>query len=131
MISVRRSSPKFFWTSFSSLTISVAQHLVGAQDLQVLGDAALDLGQFVQDLLLLHPGEALQLQFDDRLRLLLAELEGGDQRFARFARPLAARIRRITSSRLSSAFWKPSKMCSRSRALRSSYSVRRRTTSMR
>ena len=88
MISVRRSSPKSFWTSFSSLTISVAQNLVGAQDFQVLGDPALDLGQFVQDLLLLHAGEALQLQFDDRLRLLLAELERGDQAFAGFARRL-------------------------------------------
>ena len=91
MISVRRSSPKSFWTSFSSLTISVAQHLVGAQDLEVLGDAALDLGQFVQDLLLLHAGQALQLQFDDRLRLLLAELERGDQAFARFSRRLRPR----------------------------------------
>ena len=113
----------------------VAQHLVRTQDLQVLGDAALDVGQLVQDLLLLHAGEALELQFDDGLGLLLAELEA--RRSDDFAAPSprqssAARIElRITSSRWSSAFWKPSRMCSRSRALRSSYSVRRRTTSMR
>ena len=98
-----------------------AQHLLRAQDLQVLGDASLDLGQLVEDLLLLHAGEALQLQLDDGLRLPLGELEARDQ--ARRALPcgvLAARISWITASRLSSAFWKPSKMCSRSRALRSS-----------
>ena len=69
MIWVRRSSPKSFWTSFSSLMMSVAQNLFGAQDFQVLGDAPLNLGQFVEDLLLLHAGQALQLQFDDGLRL--------------------------------------------------------------
>ena len=35
---------------------------------------ALDFGQFVEDLLLLHAGQALQLQFDDGLRLALAEI---------------------------------------------------------
>ena len=62
-----------------------AQYGVGAEEFQVLGDAALDIGQLVEDLLLLHPGEALQLEFDDGLRLLLAELEGGDQALAGFA----------------------------------------------
>ena len=52
---------------------------------------ALDVGQFVEDLLLLHPGQALQLQFDDGLRLLLAELEASDQRLARFARASSRR----------------------------------------
>ena len=72
MIWVRRSSPNSFWTSLQFLDDEVAQNLVGAQNFQVLGDAALDLGQLVEDLLLLHPGEALQLQFDDGLRLPLA-----------------------------------------------------------
>ena len=52
-----------------------AQHLFGTQDFQVFVDAALNFGQLVEDLLLLHPGEALQLQFDDGLRLLLGKLE--------------------------------------------------------
>ena len=63
-----------------------AQNSIGPQQFQVLRDTALDIRQLVQDLLLLHPGEALQLQFDDRLCLLLAELEGGDQTLAGFAR---------------------------------------------
>ncbi len=50
------------------------------------GDAALDFGQLVEDLLLLHAGQALQLQFDDGLRLLFGEFEAGDEAFARFAR---------------------------------------------
>ena len=56
------------------------------RSLQVLGDAPLYVGQLVQDLLLLHPGEALQLQFDDGLGLFLAELESGNQVLAGFAR---------------------------------------------
>ena len=83
----------------SSLTMSVAQNIVRAQDFQVLGDAPLDVGQFFQDLLLLHAGEALQLQFDDGLRLLFAELEGGDQPSRASRGILAARIMRMTSSR--------------------------------
>ena len=66
----------------------VAQHFVGAQDFQVFGDAALDFGQLVEDLLPLHAGEALQLQLDDGLRLLLGECEARDQRLAGFARRL-------------------------------------------
>ena len=115
-----------------------AQHFLGAQDLQVLGDPLLDFGQLVQDLLLLHAGQALELQLDDGLRLPLGESRtariGVDQlrvrfrlgrrderhqRFAGFLGIFAARISAITSSRLSSACWKPSKICSRSRALRS------------
>ena len=45
------------------------QHFFRTQDFQVFGDHALDLGQFVQNLLPLHAGQALQLQFDDGLRL--------------------------------------------------------------
>ena len=56
----------------------VAQNFLGTEDFQILGDAPLDIGQFVGDLLLLHAGEALQLEFDDGLRLLLGKLR---QRF--------------------------------------------------
>ena len=59
---------------FEFLDDDAAQNFLGAQDFQVFGDAPLDLGQFVEDLLLLHAGQALELQFDDGLRLLLAEL---------------------------------------------------------
>jgi len=46
----------------------------------------LDFGQLVQDLLPLHPGEPLQLQLDDGLRLLFGELEARNQRFPSFPR---------------------------------------------
>src|ERR1035437_6702564 len=64
---------------------SLAHQFLGAQQFQVLGDAALDFSQLVGDLLLLHAGEALQLQLDDSLRLALGELEGADQRIAGLA----------------------------------------------
>ena len=57
-----------------------AQLRLRAQDFQVLGDHALNLGEFVEDLLLLHAGEALELQFDDGLRLPLAEVEDARDR---------------------------------------------------
>ena len=47
----------------------VLEHFFRTQDFQVLGDAPLDVGQLVEDLLLLHAGQALQLQLDDGLRL--------------------------------------------------------------
>src|SRR5207249_2465295 len=61
----------------------VLEHLVRSQDLQVLGDTALDVGQLVDDLLLLHAGQALQLQLDDGLGLSLREFEASDETFAR------------------------------------------------
>ena len=64
----------------------VAQDLVGAQNLQVFGDAALDIGQFVENLLALHAGQPLQLQLDDGLRLLFAELESRRDGVAGFTR---------------------------------------------
>ena len=73
-----------------------AQHLFRTQNLQVLGDHALDLGQFVEDLLLLHAGEALELQFDDGLRLAFAEVEHAridvDQLGVAALRPSAAGV---------------------------------------
>src|ERR1035438_7557236 len=73
---------------FEFLDNERAQNAVGAEDFEILGDAALDIGQLVEDLLLLHPGEALQLELDDGLRLLVAELEGGDEAVAGLARRL-------------------------------------------
>ena len=64
----------------------VAKNLVRTEDLQVPGDAPLDLRQFVQNLLLLHAGEPLQLQLDDGLGLLLGKLESRDQAVARILR---------------------------------------------
>ena len=136
MICVRRSSPKIFLNFLQFLDDDAAQHLLGAQNFEILGDLPLDVGEFVEDLLLLHAGQALQLQFDDGLRLPLGEIADrahrrrrarvlgasptdAHQRFARFLGVFAARISAITASRLSSAFWKPSSRCSRSRALRS------------
>ena len=52
----------------------VAQNLFGTENFEVFADAPLNIGQFVGDLLLLHAGEALQLEFDDGLRLPLAQL---------------------------------------------------------
>src|SRR4029077_4280439 len=43
------------------------------QDVEILSDLFLDVGQFINDLLLLHAGEALELQFDDGLGLTLGE----------------------------------------------------------
>jgi len=71
MISVRRASPKSILYFLQLLDDDVAQGGVRAEDLQVLGDAALDIGKLFEDLGLLHAGEALQLQLDDRLRLFL------------------------------------------------------------
>ena len=44
------------------------------EDFQIFADAPLNIGQFVRDLLLLHAGQALQLQFDDGLGLLFGKL---------------------------------------------------------
>src|ERR1035441_2016623 len=71
---------------FELLDNEGAQNGIGGEQFEVLGDAALDICQLVEDLLLLHPGEALQLEFDDGLRLLFAELEGGDEALAGLAR---------------------------------------------
>ena len=72
--------------------MSSRSSFLGAQNFQVLGDAPLDLGQFVEDLLPLHAGEALQLQLDDGLRLLLGELRTrAISAVARFAWALARR----------------------------------------
>ncbi len=58
---------------FQLLDDHAAQLLFGTQNVQILGDLPLNIRQFVQNFLLLHAGQALQLQFDNRLRLPLAE----------------------------------------------------------
>jgi hypothetical protein len=40
---------------------------------------ALDLREFIENLLLLHAGEALELEFDDGLGLALGEVEAGQR----------------------------------------------------
>src|SRR5579875_4004423 len=52
-----------------------AQLLVAGQNRFEFGDAGADLLELVEQLLPLHRGEPVQLQIQDRLRLLLAELE--------------------------------------------------------
>ena len=74
MIWVRRSSPKALLHFLQLLDDGFAHQLLGTQHFQVPGDAALDLGQLVEDLLALHAGQALQLQLDDGLRLFFGEL---------------------------------------------------------
>src|SRR6185312_1377160 len=50
-----------------------AQDLFGTEDIEVLGNLPLNVGEFVNDFLLLHAGEALELQFDDGLGLALGK----------------------------------------------------------
>ena len=52
----------------------IAQDFFGAENFQIFADAPLNIGQLVGDLLPLHAGQALQLQFDDCLRLLFGKL---------------------------------------------------------
>src|SRR5579884_1777463 len=63
-----------------------AQLLVAGQNRFEFGDAGADLLELVEQLLPLHRGEPVQLQIQDRLRLLLAELEARHQAVARLAR---------------------------------------------
>ena len=104
-----------------------AQLFVGPEDVQIFGDLNLDSGQLFDNLLDLHAGQALQLQFDDGLRLPFGEplicyrVRGikAIKRSRASRGVFESRISLITASRFSSAFLKPSKICSRSRALRS------------
>ena len=102
------------------------------EDRLELLDRGLQLGELVAELLALELREAAQLHVEDVVGLDLGELErlgheagaGGRRR-----RP-APRIRAMMASIMSSAFTRPSTMCSRSLALRRRYSVRRVTTSI-
>src|SRR5579871_6229450 len=69
---------------FQFLDDQVAQNFLRSQNFQVFINAPLDFGQFFQNLLALHAGQALQLQLDDGLRLPLRELERRNERVAGF-----------------------------------------------
>ena len=88
MISVRRSSPNFSRTAFSSSTTTLHQQLVAREDRAQPLDRLQQLGQLVEDLLPLEAGQPLQLHVEDRLRLQLRQLELRHQPFARFGRVL-------------------------------------------
>ena len=81
-ISVRRSSAKSCRTSWSSCDDHLEEDLLRGEDLLEARDELLHLGELVQDLLALEPGEALQLHLEDRLRLHLGEAEAGDEPLA-------------------------------------------------
>ena len=88
MISVRRSSPNFSRTAFSSLIDELDQQLLARQDRAQPLDRLHQLEQLVEDLLALEPGEALELHVEDRLRLELRQLELRLQAVARLGRAL-------------------------------------------
>ncbi len=60
------------------------EDLVAGEDLLILGDFLLKLIVFRLDLVALESGEALQLHFQDSLRLAIGKFEGGDQSRAGF-----------------------------------------------
>ena len=55
------------------------QHILGTENLEIARDLLLEFLQLVQNLLPLHAGESLELEFDDRLRLPLGEVEGQER----------------------------------------------------
>src|ERR1035437_7830832 len=131
MISVRRSSPKLFWTSLSSLTMrersmvseprssrySAMRRWISANSSRIFC-CSMPVRRCNWSSMMAWA--CLSLNWKAAIR---------PSRASRGT--LAARTMRMTSSRWSRAFWKQSKICSRSRTLRSSNSVRRRTTSTR
>ena len=100
-----------------------------AEDRAQLGDRLDELRVLGPDLVRLERGQALQAHVEDRLGLLLRELELVDQAVARGVRVLEPRISAITASRLSSAISSPSRMWARASAWRSWCWVRRVMTS--
>ena len=103
-----------------------------AEDLLEARDLLQRLGVLLEDLVALEAGEALQAHVEDGLRLDLARAgTAASGPPSRSAGSFAARISSITASRWSSAIFRPSRMCRRSSALRSSKTVRRVTTSLR
>ena len=106
--------------------------VVARQDAAQPLDGLHQLGQLVQNLLPLEAGEPLQLHVENRLGLDLASGRTASTRPAlRFGGFFDPRMSLITASRWSSAILRPSRICARASALRSSNSVRRRTTSRR
>ena len=117
--------------AFSSVDDDRHQQLFARQNRAQPLDGLHQLGELVEDLLALEAGEALQLHVEDRLRLELRQRELRHQAFARFGRVLRSADQRDHRVEVSSAIRSPSRMCARASALRSSNSVRRRTTSRR
>ncbi len=89
------------------------------QDVLVVGDLELDLGQLVDDLLPLQGREAAELHVEDGLGLDLVDVEEVDEALAGDVDGLRRRMRAMTSSRASSALTRPRRMWARSSALRS------------
>ena len=84
-MTVRRSSPYCFFTSSSSLTITVRSFFSEPRMDSVFRDAVARFFQFVRDLVDRELGEAVQLQFEDCIGLLRGERLLGIQ-FRRAAR---------------------------------------------
>ena len=102
------------------------------EDVLQLRDELDDRDVLVLDLLALERGEAAQLHLEDGVGLDLAEREALHEVLrGRSRRPLTHGWSRMTSSRLSSAILRPSRMWARSRAFWRSYSVRLTMTSRR
>ena len=62
---------EFLLDFFQFLDDHAAQDFFRTQDFQILCDPGLNFGQLIDNLLLFHTGQALELQFDDGLRLRL------------------------------------------------------------
>ena len=96
--------------SSSSMTMPSCS-VLAVQDLAQPLDQLQRLLVFVDDLLPLEPGQALQAHVQDGLGLALGELEAQPQRLLGLGRgSCRLRISSITSSRWSSAIFRPSRM---------------------
>ena len=100
MISVRRSSPYFSWTSLQLVDDDLHQQPLAGEDRAQALDRLQQLGELVENLLALEAGQPLQLHVEDRLRLDLrqAELRRSGRRAPR-RRFFEPRISVITASR--------------------------------
>ena len=88
MISVRRSSPNFSRTAFSSSTTSCISSSSLERIARSRSIVFISSSELVEDLLALEAGQPLQLHVEDRLRLELRQLELRHQAVARFGRAL-------------------------------------------
>ena len=88
----------FLLDLFQLFDDDAAQLLLAAQNRFVLGNAAANLGQLFQDFVDRQPGQAVQLQFQDRVGLDRVERPGKRRRRLRpsatpFLRPVFRRRR--------------------------------------
>ena len=84
MISVRRSSPNFSRTAWSSSTTSCISSSSLDRIARSRSMVFISSSELVEDLLALEAGQPLQLHVEDRLRLELRQLELQLQALARF-----------------------------------------------